>query len=169
MRPIFPNVAQRPVEELEAIGVRYGTQPPNGVRGATVDDCVSLTALLNVVARKPSSDQGKCGVGLGYAQQCARCSLRRRAQMRSPIRFVAQGRRDLIARFYAWDETLPSPACFLRSSSATLSLLPRRVCRSIHAPNLAKHADAARRRYSYAGSRTITAALRILGRERDPK
>jgi len=42
-----------------------------------IEDCVSLAALFHVMACEASSDQGECGVGLGHALQCARCSLRR--------------------------------------------------------------------------------------------
>src|SRR6266508_1643532 len=79
----------RPIEQLEAIGIRNGAQPGNGSRGATVEDQITVAAFLHVVLCELSSDVGKRLVGFGHAEQCADFAGRERAWMKQPIRFVA--------------------------------------------------------------------------------
>lgn len=83
--------------------------------------------------------------------------------MNLPIQFVAhrQDCRDSPRRFYGWDATVPSSPQFFWSAPTSLCCPAGRLCRRVHAPNLVARAVA-------AGRRTVAAALRILGRDREP-
>ena len=51
------------LEELAAVGVRDRGQPCYGVCRAAIDDLISLAALLHIMAREPSGDQGSVRSG----------------------------------------------------------------------------------------------------------
>src|SRR5262249_36108879 len=154
-------------EKLEAVSGWNGAQARYRVCSAAIDDCVPFAALFNIIAGEPSSDQGEGGVGLGHAPQCARCSVRRGATIKSPIRSVAEqlGCCDSVRRLYAWDATPPSPPALLRSPPGTLSLCPRGVSDLFTRPTWPNVLVLLAGVILTPGRRTVSAALRILGRE----
>ena len=52
-----------PIEKLEAIGIRDGTQPRDGVGGAAIDNRICAATPFDVVPRELSSDLGKRRIG----------------------------------------------------------------------------------------------------------
>ena len=56
----------RPIEQLEAISVRNGTQPCDWVRGAAVDDQVGAATWLDVEFGELGDDLGQCRIGLRH-------------------------------------------------------------------------------------------------------
>ena len=166
--PTFPN--EGPVEQFEAVGLRDRLQACERRVAGRVDQRVSTAGFCHIQIGEPGGDTGEGRIGFGHDRHCAGCRDLARGVV--PIRCGLDRTigvcRDWPSRFYGWDEAarsrlcilrVPLPACLLSRLASLSQQFTRPTWRN--ALLLLTGAILA------SGKRTVTAVLRILGREQD--
>jgi hypothetical protein len=139
-------------------GARVGEVPGERSTATRVNQRIAAAGLHRVEIGERGRDRGQCRVRCGHAASLPASGLRDQPAL-AAIRS---------SRFYAWDETVRSqPSIRQVTSGGKAAVAADRFAQTVHPPDMAERLAVGGGAILAQGKRTVRAALRILGRERE--